>query len=101
MDRLTPLSSLPYMWVDFINVSISDLSLCLPPCYYQQSPVQSWLEKEWEECVCEAQSLLLNPLTTPSMANVTAGDSESGVDVVRGIITGATEAVCPVLRAGK
>lgn len=50
--------------------------------------------------MCEVGSHLLNLPTTPSMALVSAGDSESGVDI-RDVITGATGAMCPVLRAGK
>lgn len=38
--------------------TFSDCSHCLSPRCYQQSLVQSWLEKEWEECVWSWESFI-------------------------------------------
>ena len=51
--------------------------------------------------MCEKLSHLFNTSTTHSMALVTAGDSDSGLDMMWEVITGATEAMCPVRMAGK
>ncbi len=91
---------LPHTWVDFINVSIADLPLCLPPCYYQQSPVQSWLEKEWEECVWSWESFIESS-NHPFHGPCNGWWQREWVDMRGDVITGATEAMCPVLRAGK
>lgn len=51
--------------------------------------------------MCEAESPLLNPATTLSMALVTTGDRAIGLDMRGGVITAATGATCPVPMAGK
>lgn len=50
---------LPHIWVDFMNISVSHTAHFVSHhTDYQQSPAQSWLEKEWEECVLSWESFI-------------------------------------------
>lgn len=83
-----------------MTASISDCSVCLTSRCHQQSPVQSWWEKEWEECVWSWESIAdssIHPFNGPH----NSWRQQEWSRRKESIIIGAAGAMCPVLRAGK
>lgn len=80
--------------------SISDCSVRLASCCHQQSPVQSWLEKEWEECVWRWESIA-DSSTHPFNGPRRIWRQQERSRRKQSVIIGAAGAMCPVLRAGK
>lgn len=72
----------------------------LTSCCHQQSPVQSWLGKEWEECVRGWESTADSSIH-PFNGSHRSWRQQEWSRRKSSIITGAAGAVCPVLRAGK
>lgn len=88
------------MQTGFMTVSISDCSVRLPSCCHQQSQVQSWLDKEWEECAWRWESDA-DSSNHPFHGPRVSWRQQERSRRKESVIIGAAGATCPVQRAGK